>query len=140
MATHITASRLLPEIQASVRDLDNWIGRLDLSTKFRAREPGKARLFNRWNAIELGMIAALVRGGAAPGVAALFARPLVEDADRNHQREYFVFAAGDLKQAIGTNSLDSIDEIAAKYPGKTLSLVPVGAIVRAIDKLFDEAE
>src|SRR5665213_686073 len=76
---------------ASARDIDNWLNRFELKSKFAASAQGRARVFSRENVIELAVIAELVRHGAAPRVAVLFAASVLR-SKFGGGREYLMFA------------------------------------------------
>ncbi|MCP1762075.1 hypothetical protein [Bradyrhizobium japonicum] len=134
-----TANDLISVIPATNRDLENWVSRLDLATRYHQPERGHPRMFSRINAIELGMIAAFVRGGAAPSSALAFARSFVEDAKagRLHKRRrWFVFPAADLRRGIETDRFDPDSEDIKSLNAKTLSMVDVRGLIDGIDALF----
>jgi hypothetical protein len=55
---------------ASTDDVQNWLKRLSFRTRFAKTTQGKAQQFNRENAVEICMIARLVRAGMSPAEAA----------------------------------------------------------------------
>ena len=124
-----TASQITSVTNASVRDIENWVGRLELSTPYQKTTPGRARLYSRRNALEIAFIAAMVRGGASPARAALLsARSL---------REWYVFPAGELDRAIEIDKPD-LCALAGKFGATTLSLVRLKEIVRRVDELYED--
>lgn len=138
-----TAAELITAMDATTRDCENWIARLDLSTTYHQPERGLPRLFTRLNALEMAFIAALVRGGASPSKAAAHARLFVLDAryGRLAQRhQWFVFADGKLKSAVGTDDLDADNPEIKKLNATTLSIVNIKELVRRVDALFSEAD
>jgi MerR HTH family regulatory protein len=58
--------------------LESWIDRLSLSTQYETTVAGRARRFSRDNALELGVIATLVKQGSKPKHAAEVAAQLFE--------------------------------------------------------------
>jgi hypothetical protein len=136
-----TASEILPVVDATPRDIENWIARLQLSTVFKETVRGKARLFSYANTLELAFIGALVRGGAPLTKAAVYAAAFVKHAQhRNWEsalREWFVFPAGDLQRGIGSNDVD-VAAIQKELGAVTLTLINVGEIVRRVNALYSE--
>lgn len=137
-----TAADLISVIPATNRDLENWVSRLDLATDYHQPDRGRPRIFSRLNAIELGMIAAFVRGGATPSSALAFARSFVEDAKvgRLHKRRrWFVFPAADLGRGIETDNFDPDSEDIKSLNAATLSIVDVRMLIDRIEALFKAA-
>lgn len=130
-----TAAKLTSAIPASVRDIENWIARLELSTQYDSPERGKPRLLSRRNALELGFIAGLVRGGATPARAAIFAKSFLRMG--RDVREWFVFPAGDLTRGDGSDQPD-LDKLSQEYGAVTLSFIRLGEIVRNVDELLEQ--
>jgi hypothetical protein len=142
MKNAITASVLAPEIGATIRDIENWIARLDLKTKYHSPDQGKPRLLSKLNCLELGFIAGVVRGGARPSKAVLFAARFLDHwsplAIGGGRRNWFVFPSGDLKLGDWSDSPD-LNKLKSKFRVTTLSCVDIGEIVRRVDALFSEA-
>jgi len=139
----ITAAILAPEIGATNRDIENWIARLKLNTRYHSPEHGKARLLSKDNCLELGFIAGLVRGGALPSRAVLFARNFLRawkpPALPGGRLQWFVFPAGDLSHGKWTDApdLESLKK-EEKFKVTAFSFVDVGEIVRRVDALFED--
>jgi hypothetical protein len=70
MRDSISTAELLAISGAKVRDLDNWLARLPLKTGFGLKGRGSARSFTRANALEITLIAALVKDGVSASAAA----------------------------------------------------------------------
>jgi hypothetical protein len=70
MRDSISTAELLAVSGAKVRDLDNWLARLPLKTGFELKGRGSARSFTRANALEITLIAALVKDGVSASAAA----------------------------------------------------------------------
>jgi hypothetical protein len=66
---------------ASTLDIQNWLKRLSLTTRYAKTMQGKAQKFNRENAVEICMIARLVRSGISPAEAAKRVRILFEQCE-----------------------------------------------------------
>ena len=56
--------------RASPRDLENWLARLTLATKYRPTSRGRSRSFTMDNVLEIYLLAMFVRMGFAPASAA----------------------------------------------------------------------
>lgn len=139
-----TAAELVGAMDASQRDVENWVKRLNLSTTYHKPEHGLPRLFSRLNGLELAFVAALVRGGATPAKAAAYARLFVLDARYGRLgkkwKSWFVFARGNLDHAVGTNEIDVDNPEIKKLNATTLSCVNVKELIRRVDDLFSEAD
>lgn len=131
---------VLSKMGASVRDASNWIARLDdLRDRLPATIAGSARKLSRDHARDLCLIAAMVKAGAAPAMASIFSASLLRSlkATGKVQRNWLVFPAGKLDEVIGTNAPD-IAALSRQFGEVPLSLVPVGAVVRMVDDLFED--
>jgi hypothetical protein len=135
------AAAILPAVQASMTDLENWIGRVNLSTKLQPTVRGKARLYSRGNAFELALISAFVRAGATPSRAATFAASFIRNAESSNWKrstcEFLVWPAGELKSARGVANLEKIVELYEEFGTDALSVVHVGKILRRVNSVFD---
>lgn len=130
-------------ISASSRDIENWIGRLELSTKFTAPGRGRPRVFTRENAIELGFIAALVRAGVEPSKANAYARSMLRYLQMDNLHEWLVFRAGDVQRAIATNTPDfsgALMQLATDEAAPTYSFVQLGEVVRRVDRAIQAGD
>src|SRR5450759_4024767 len=133
-----TAAELVTAMDATARDIENWVARLKpkLSTTYHQPEHGLPRLFTRLNALEMAFIAALVRGGASPSKAASHARLFVLDARYGRlagRHQWFVFADGKLESAVGTDDPRPGNPAIKKLNATTLSFVNVKELVRRVD-------
>lgn len=135
-----TAAELVTALDATPRDIENWVSRLTLSTRYQKTRQGSARLYSRENALELGFIAALVRGGATPARAAMFAETFLRDIRHSPRplQEWFVFPAGKLESGTGSEKPD-LDALAKQFGTVTLSFVRLREVVRRVDALFADA-
>ncbi|UYO49657.1 hypothetical protein KQX64_03315 [Rhodopseudomonas palustris] len=135
-----TVSELTPVIQATHRDVENWVGRLDLATGFDRPGPGRARMFSKENAFELGMLAALVRGGAAPSTATLVAAKFAQDAKRNWRgtafKNWLVFPAGDCSAGVHTDKIDVESKLIRDLGAITFSAINVRKLIDDIEALY----
>jgi hypothetical protein len=66
---------------ASQFEIQNWMARLPLTTRYAKTTQGKARGFNRDNAVEICLLARLVRAGVSPAVAAERVRLLFDSGN-----------------------------------------------------------
>lgn len=133
-----TLAEILKTIQADQRDVDNWISRLKLASAFPEPGRGKARLFSKTNTLELAIIAALVRGGAKPSQAAVFANSFLRhvSSDGKPVRKWLVFPAGNLDRAIGLNGAPDLLRLHDELGALTLTFVHVSEIVRRVNELY----
>lgn len=135
-----TATQLAPVINASNRDIENWVGRLDLSTPYEQPERGLPRMYSKANAFELGMIAALVRGGALPSHATTVAARFAQDGQRNWRhsafRDWLVFRANDCSSGVHTDKIDSSSKMIKDLDSITFSVVYVRKLIDGIDELY----
>ena len=76
---------------ASTLDIQNWLKRLSLTTRYAKTTQGKAQKFNRDNAVEISLIARLVRTGMAPAMAAEQVRLLFKQWELNRPLGWVVF-------------------------------------------------
>jgi hypothetical protein len=135
-----TAAEILTVVRASQRDIENWIARLDLSTEFEETVRGRARLFSRENALELAFIAALVRGGAIPSKAAVYAAHFTSDARRfdweRTTKRWFIFASGNLTRARGSNAVSDLSALEEDLGTETLTTINVWKIIERVNALY----
>ena len=133
-----TASELVTAFDATPRDIENWISRLDnLTTKFQETTQGKSRLYSKANALELAFIAGVVRGGATPREGAIYAATLLRKLKYGGFKQWLVFPAGNLKTAISSDN-PTLDSMVAEFGSTTLTFVATGEIVRRVNALFEE--
>src|SRR5687768_7355213 len=95
-------SSVLDITGASQRDIENWIGRLQLATKFQQVGRGRQRFYSRANVLELSLVAALVASNIPPAVAAAYAESFLRRLqDRNFGElcKWLVVPCGDPTQA-----------------------------------------
>jgi hypothetical protein len=113
--TEITLCELLSALPGtSPRDIDNWLARLPLKTKYAPTVRGRRRTFTRDNALELSFLSHMVRGGMMPKVAALVAAEALDWLpDRKSRNERFncIFDDGRpsvcVEGAVVTHSIDA---------------------------------
>lgn len=68
--TTITLNQLAGLSGVSTLDIQNWMLRLPLNTKYTKTTPGVARPFSRDNALEILLMSRLIKNGMAPAAAA----------------------------------------------------------------------
>lgn len=140
MKTLTELAPVLEQFGSSTRDASNWIARdKALAARLPKTIAGSAREFSRLDAIDLVSIAALVKGGAMPARAASYSAAMVRSvkATGKASREWIVFPCGRLKDAVGSDKPDP-NEMVKHFGEVPLSFVPIGAVVRMVDKLFAE--
>lgn len=137
-----TILEILPTVGAERHDVENWLGRLTFSSAFETGTPGRARQFSRDNTIELAAIAAFVRMGWLPNTAVAMAGAVMRMAKVNKVREWAVFST-ESPNGYATNVIDMdriARDVAAASEVPIVRLVPIGEIVRRVDRLFAGVE
>ena len=142
-------NEILPTIGAPASSIENWLmpDRLRLYTSFEGTTRGRARLFSRNNTLELALIAAFIKAGAAASGAAAMAEAVLRaetnaaalGRPKNYDvREWWVFAAGDMTKGseLSTINLKKLQPRLKPAWPPVLTIVHVGEIVRRVDKLF----
>lgn len=136
----VTARELCPAIGTADHDMENWIGRVEFSTEIRSTRRGRARLYDRRNALELGFVAAMVRGGATLSAAAAYAQSLLRATDNGSCRNWLAFPAGDPTKAQGFDRLndETINGLSTLVDEKppVLTFVDLKAVRDRVDALF----
>jgi hypothetical protein len=136
-----TIADILPVVNASAKDIENWISRLDLSTEYEETVRGRARRYSRVNTLELAFIAALVRGGAAPSKAAAYARTFVHGAQhwswQKSIKQWLIFTAGDLNRGIGSDTMSNLLAYEEELGSETLTTVNVWKIIKRVNALYE---
>jgi hypothetical protein len=135
----ITQPQLLKLSGASQRDIENWIARLPLKTKYKPTVRGRARVFNRKNAFEITLIARLVRSGFTASAAADMVAELFREWKRSDGKGWVIFMGGKtplppvmpLDAAPNTEVLEALEE-----GGYVYTIVNVGAIDRRVVDCF----
>ena len=128
---------ILPVVGASRRDLENWIGRLELTTKYDPSTPGRARLFSEANTSELALIAAYVAVGVAPRSAVALASADIREI---RMRRFRIFTGG---AATGVSAEhvtpESIEKLLADASGAhAVAIVDRRATLDRVAKLYAE--
>ena len=104
---------------ASTFDIQHWLNRLSLTTRYAKTTQGKAQKFNRDNAVEISLIARLVRAGMAPAMAAERVKLLFKQWEHNQPLGWVVFFCEEKDSALGVlcddepptaKTLDLLDE------------------------------
>ncbi|HEX2492670.1 MAG TPA: MerR family transcriptional regulator, partial [Steroidobacter sp.] len=96
MREYITQAELSAVSGATTRDIENWMVRLPLRTKFKRTVQGRARDFTRDNAVEIAMVAALVRSGFTPAAAAERVSVLLKMWERGEAVGWTLFVNDDV--------------------------------------------
>lgn len=112
-----------------------------LRTAYAPTTVGVAAELSLENALEIALVASLVKGGATASRAVVFAEPIVKQAKARPERvrEWLVFAGGDPATAIASDDPD-LPGLHNKLGSNTLSIVRVGEIVRRVHQLFEAEE
>jgi hypothetical protein len=125
----------------STKDIQNWLDRLSLTTRYAKTTQGKPRKFNRDNAVEICLIARLVRAGIELGAAAKRVRLLFDLWDGGAVLGWVLFVHDDksgiaifpLDQPPNADALDALDEANFVYV-----LINAARLVDRVDKHFPE--
>lgn len=121
-------------IQGNRSDIENWIKRGILATKFQDTVPGKARLLSRANVKELALVSNFVNAGCRPLYAVDLAGEIMKDEGTARMKEWLVVKVGDWQRAVSTDAIDT-----AFAEPTTISAVPIAAILRQVEDFFDQA-
>src|SRR5262245_47100852 len=90
----LTAADLQAITGASGDNIESWIARLSLTTQYEPTVQGKARKFSRDNAVELGVIANLVKQGMKPAAAAEIAAQLFKTLTTKKPKGFLTILPG----------------------------------------------
>jgi hypothetical protein len=124
----LTQAELLTVTGASQRDVENWMVRLPLVTKYEQTVQGRARGFSKENVMELGLIDRLVNGNKMkPADAAACVAKLFKEIKAKKPHGFATFFTG------GNFPLDYI--VSDKPPSATLLASVEGAVVVNVAKL-----
>jgi hypothetical protein len=75
----VNQAQLLEFTGASQRNVENWMSRLALATKYEPTVQGRARGFSKDNVVEIALMNKLVRRGYAPAKAVEYIAKLFKD-------------------------------------------------------------
>jgi hypothetical protein len=153
MKEAISIAELVAVSGASARDIDNWTARFSLATKYD-KGRGRARAFSRENALEIALIAALVKlrvqaSDAASQMEVLFenwehAGPTYIDKDL----EWTIFLWGEAQHHLHSLSvakspfktpgvMEALLRI-GEEDGSTFTILNTGNIIRRVDNFFKQ--
>jgi hypothetical protein len=126
---------------ASTKDIQNWLDRLSFTTRYAKTMQGKARKFNRDNAVEICLIARLVRNGIEPAAAAKRVRILFDQWEHGTVLGWALFVYDEksgiealcLDEPPSANMLDGLDKAGFVYV-----LINTARLVDRVDKHFPE--
>lgn len=138
-----TLRECLPTIGARRFDIENWIARETLRTKYQETVPGRARLYSRKNILELATIAAFAKVGMPVSTAVAFSEVITDWRLPSQQREWAVLPAGDFSRVTWTDDLASVlgnTAIGNSEAPPVFAAVQTGEIVRRVDRLFEQVE
>jgi MerR HTH family regulatory protein len=135
----LTQTELLALTGAAKRDVENWMGRLPLVTKYEETIMGRARNFSRDNALEIALIDRLVKTGMSPAAAAKCVARLFKDIKAKKPHGFATFFTG------GNMPIDYIVDDKPP-PAAMLKLVKGAVMVNVaqleteIDEFFEDDE
>jgi hypothetical protein len=134
----VTAQKLADATGVSVRDVENWLGRLTLVTAYHQPTLGQPRIFSRENAVELAMIAALVASGMSPAKAAPIAGLIVRQTQNRFDRvsDWLIFSPQDPSRFVTSDAPD-VNGLHKKVGGDAIVCLRAGDIVARVLKLFE---
>lgn len=126
---------------ASPLDIQNWLKRLSLTTRYAKTTQGKAQKFNRENAVEICMIGRLVRSGMSPAEAAKRVHILFKQCEPYIPGGWVTFLSDEKIPFLTSDdpptakNLDLIDELDCVYV-----LMNVGRLADRVAAHFDPDE
>jgi hypothetical protein len=129
--SELTAADLQAITGASGDNLESWIARLSLSTAYEETVAGRARKFSKDNAMELGVIAALVKQGMKPAAAAEIAANLFEIMKTKKPKGFLTVLPG------GNYTIDDKPPSAALLKYVSAVVVNVRQLEAEIDAYLD---
>lgn len=125
---------------ASQRDVENWMSRLPLATKFRRTVRGKPRTFSVDNAIEMALLARFTKSGFTPAAAAVRIRELFEDwkfGGRTNWAIVFWNDESELAKGMGLSEAPGPELFnALKNSGEIYTIVNTGEIIERVSQHF----
>jgi hypothetical protein len=87
----INQARLLEFSGASQRDVENWMSRLALATKYEPTVQGRARGFTKDNVVEITLLNRMVKNGMSPASAAEYLAKLFKEIKAKKPHGYAIF-------------------------------------------------
>jgi hypothetical protein len=150
MKDTISTAELVVASGASARDIDNWLVRLPLTTDYGPMGRGRARSFKPDNALEIALIAALVKARISAGDAASRMGSFFEqwDSSEPEDSEWSIFFWGDAE--LDVISCDKppfkMKEVMqallrlTEEEGTTFTILNTGKIIRRVDSLFKKKQ
>ncbi|MBB5051541.1 hypothetical protein HNQ36_001495 [Afipia massiliensis] len=135
-----SASELSELVGARSKDIDNWLQRPELLTRFKSTRTGARRSVSRLNVIELAFLAAFVRTGIKASTAVKLASDFAVRANRKELSDWLVFEPGEDPSGAGTldhlPSTETLTLRTATARPPIVVLINVGEMVRRIDEVF----
>jgi hypothetical protein len=145
MRERISTAELIGITGASARDIDNWLWRLPLATKYDQKGRGRARGFSRDNALEIALVAALVKlriqaSDAASQMEVLFSN--WQDCKPKELEWTIFFWGGSPLHSISDDKppfknkdlMVALSDLTEE--GETFTILHTGNIIRRVDNLF----
>lgn len=138
--TQVTETDLLRLTGASHTDIVNWIGRLDLATKYEKGQ-GRARQFSRDNALEIALMTRFIKvdhitaAAAAERVKKIFKKL---KRDKPYGWVTFINDPRFFPQDIVIADKPPSEEFLRKH--KFCHVINIGEIKERVDELFEKKE
>lgn len=132
-------SKFKDEFGIQRAEVENWISRETLRTKYAETRPGSAREFSRANVFELAVVAALVRAGCRPSTAIAFTEPLIDDFGTGNLKRWLIFPLGTFDKCQSCTSFDeaTLYRLASSKTSRGVIVIDVGGIAIGVEELFD---
>ena len=87
----INQAQLLEFTGAGQRDVENWMSRLPLATKYEFTVQGRPRGFSKENVVEIALLNRMVKNGMSPAAAAEYLAKLFKDIRAKKPHGYAIF-------------------------------------------------
>src|SRR5262245_47608685 len=136
----ITTPQLCELAAVPEKDLHNWLQRLDLCTKYEKPKAGPSRYsngrFTRDNALEITLIARLVRAGFAPSIAAARIAGLF---DLSVTEWAIIFSGETALEVLPLDEAPTAEVMSALSEGEYVYvIIHTAAVAALVDKYFAE--
>ena len=132
-----TISELATVLPLTRYDCENWLKTLEFRrTHFQPASQGKARLYTKEHAFVLGLLGAMVKGGALPSQAVLLAERVAQNWRMGRQNRWLVFADGQFNSTSFSTNADAAYHAKA-LKAITVSMIDLAKIQHRIDDLFE---
>ena len=134
-----TITKIEELVSASMKDVANWLARVELRTDYLPSTQGRQRRYTYANTVELSFVSAFTKAGLRPSSAVAYASLFT-----GHRyvpegiRDYLVFADGDYSKAVGTDLSEAPNWLVQFPEASVITVIPVKAIFERINAYFDE--